>query len=42
VTFVTVTNVTNVHTLSVSGQTPVSVSVWNPDQNDLNCLEYYC
>ena len=30
----TATNVTNGHTLSVTGTKPVSVSVWNPDQND--------
>jgi len=31
---VTVTNVTNGHTLNVTNTNPVSVSVWNPDQND--------
>ena len=35
--FVTVTNVTNGHTLNVIGTTPVSISVWNPDQNDFDC-----
>jgi len=31
---VTVTNVTNCHTLNMTGTHPVSVSVWNLDQND--------
>ena len=30
----TVTNVTNGHTLSMNSTNSVSVSVWNPDQND--------
>ena len=46
--FVTVKNVTNGHTLSVTGTNPVSGSVWNPDQNDSHFtyqngrLEMFC
>ena len=32
--FVTITNVTNCHTLNVTGTNPISVSICNPDQND--------
>ena len=35
--FVTFTNVTNGHTLNVIGTNPVSISIWNLDQNDFDC-----